>query len=84
MNDLCTSYWRRTGAKFMGNDNELSELIMDCGKQMALSDEEGYFSSFLCTIDFKQCDKCCNKHNPRLDDWIKPCIDELNKRLENK
>ena len=48
----CESYWRKTGYKFMGTDEELENQLATCGKQMEFSDEEGYFNSFLCTIDF--------------------------------
>lgn len=76
------SYWRKTGYKFYGTDEELENQLATCGKQMEFSDEEGYFDSFLCTIDFKKCDKCCNKHNPRLDEWIKPFVDSVNERFK--
>lgn len=78
----CESYWRKTGYKFMGTDEELEELCSDCGHQFERADEEGYFDSFYCTIDFKECDKCCNKHNPRLDEWIKPFVDSVNERFK--
>lgn len=81
-NTLCESYWRKTGYKFYGTDEELENQLATCGKQMEFSDEEGYFNSFLCTIDFKKCDKCCNKHNPRLDEDWKPFIDSVNQRFE--
>ena len=77
----CESYWRKTGYKFYGTDEELENQLATCGKQMEFSDEEGYFNSFLCTIDFKECDKCCNKHNPRLDEDWRPFIDSVNQRF---
>ena len=78
----CQSYWRRTGAKFMGTDEELRSLLSDCGKQFEMTDEEGYFNSFYCTVDWKKCDKCCSKHNSKLDDWIKPFVQSINERFK--
>ena len=72
MTSLCESYWRKTGYKFLGTDEELENQLTMCGKQFEISDEEGFFDSFYCTIDWKICDKCCNKHNPRLDEDWKP------------
>ena len=64
------SYWRKTGAKFMGSDKELQSLISECNNQHAWTNEEGYFNSFLCLIDCKKCDKICSKHRPKLNEDI--------------
>ena len=77
------SYWRKTGYKFLGTDEELKDKIATCGKQMEFSDEEGYFNSFLCTIDFKECDKCCIMHK-KLNPLIEEFVISLNKSLEKK
>lgn len=70
------AYWRKTGAKFMGSDEEFRLLLPDCNNSMPITDEEGYFNNFYCCIDWALCDKICNKHRPP----INPLIEEFFKR----
>jgi hypothetical protein len=77
----CEKYWRKTGAKFLGSDEELEELMPDCNNSMPITDEEGFFSKFYCCIDWSICDKQCSKHNPKIDEDWKPFIDSVNQRF---
>lgn len=61
------SYWRKTGAKFMGSESEFEQVYTTCNNSMPWTDEEGYFNSFLCLIDCKECDKICSKHRPPIN-----------------
>ena len=63
----CRGYWLKTGCKFIGTDEELMEKLVPCGHLMPWTDEEGWFGSFLCCKDFKECDKNCSKHRPLIN-----------------
>lgn len=70
---MCYEYFVNTGAKFQGSLDEFKNRCSDCGKQTPLTDEEGFFSYFLCAKDFEICRKDCNKHKKyrALDpDWV--------------
>ena len=75
-------FWRTTGAKFQGSDEELQALICNCKYQHAWCDEEGYFDKFLCLKDCKICDKKCHNHHPNLNEDIKDFVNILNERLK--
>lgn len=76
-------FWRTTGAKFTGNDTEWEEVYTGCDKQWAWTDEEGYFDSFLCIVDMKECKKDCFKHHVKLNPDVKEFVDNLNKKEKN-
>ena len=56
-------FWRSTGAKFVGTEEDWEDVFTGCDKQHAWTDDEGYFNAFLCMIDWKKCDKQCLKHH---------------------
>lgn len=79
------TYWRKTGYKFYEDETGRSfeEIFTDCSNSMPWADEEGFFSSFLCLKDCKECDKQCHKHiklNPLIEEFVM----SLNKSLEKK
>ena len=78
------SFWRSTGYKFEGTEQDWEETYTGCDKQMPWSDEEGYFSKFLCVVDMKICDKQCLKHHVKLNSDIEEFVVSLNKNLEQK
>ena len=69
----CEKYWKCTGYKFEGTDEEFKNALPICyGKSCPITDEEGFFSKWYCIVDWKVCDKQCKNHKkPRkLDpDW---------------
>lgn len=75
------SYWRKTGAKFMGNEEAFKKIYTECYHSMPLTDEEGYFDSFLCVKDCKECDFNCSKHL-KVNPDFKEFVDSLNRSLE--
>ena len=76
MNTL--EYYKKTGAKFTGGDEEFRLVYSNCDKQHAWTDEEGRFDSFLCMKDYRECDFNCNKHHPELNpdiqDFYNNCL----------
>ena len=75
------SYWRKTGAKFTGTEKEFEKKYTDCCHSMPWTDEEGYFNSWLCIKDCKECDFQCSKHL-KLNPDIKEFVEHFNKHLE--
>lgn len=75
-------YWRKTGYKFYGKDEDFEKIYTECTHSMPWADEEGYFNSFLCIKDCKECDFLCSKHF-RINPDIKEFVDSLNRSLEN-
>lgn len=53
----------------------------DCNNSIPWTDEESWFSSFLCLKDCKECDKMCHKH-VKLNPDIEEFVISLNKNLE--
>ena len=75
------SYWRKTGAKFMGSDEEFEQVYTECAHSMPLTDEGGYFNSFYCMQDWKKCDFNCSKHL-KIDSDFEQFVTHLNNNLE--
>lgn len=73
-------FWRITGAKFMGSDEDWEEVFTGCDRQHAWTDEEGYFNKFLCCVDWQECDKKCLSHHVKLNPDIQEFVDNLNKK----
>ena len=74
-------FWRTTGAKFSGTDEDWEEVYTGCDRQHAWTDEEGYFDKFLCMVDLQLCDKQCLKHHVKLNPDIEEFVTGLNERL---
>ena len=55
--------------------------IKICGCQLPWTDEEGRYDKFLCTKDFKECDKNCRLHRTVLDEWIQQAMNRLDEGL---
>lgn len=75
------SYWRKTGAKFIGTEEEFEKKFTNCTHSMPWTDEESYFSSWICLKDCKECDFQCSKHL-KINPDIKEFVEDFNKKLE--
>ena len=74
MNISAYEFYLKTGAKFEDTEEEFEAKKPHClGRSCPITDEEGYFSQWYCIVDWKICDKQCNKHRPR----INPDIEEF-------
>jgi hypothetical protein len=59
------AYYEKTGYKFTGSEMEFQNRYPVCNKEtnfVPWSDEENYFSYFLCLKDYKTCRHDCKNH----------------------
>ena len=60
---MTIEYYLTTGAKFEGTEEEFETTKPFClGKACPMTDEDGYFSKWYCTIDWEFCDHQCQNH----------------------
>jgi hypothetical protein len=61
-NKMSYAYYEKTGCMFEGSEMEFQNRLPKCNCFMPWTDEEGYFSYFLCTKDFEVCRHNCKHH----------------------
>lgn len=65
---MTREYFLATGAKFEGTEDEFQTQRPFClGKACPITDEDGFFSKWYCTVDWNICDKQCKNHKPPLN-----------------